>query len=78
MNFQKFAGCPFCGRYLLRIDLELSREARSTGARKMFNIGDSQGNDGYSESVYYLFIYVSDIRTKQRRRSAVGKLKLIN
>ena len=49
VNFEKFGGCPFCGRYLLRIDLELSREARSTGFRKMFNIGDSQSNDGYSK-----------------------------
>lgn len=49
VRFDKFGGCPFCGRYLLRIDLELSRVARPPASSKkfMFNIGDSQSNNGF-------------------------------
>ena len=49
---------PFCGRRLLRIDLELSRTGRSFPVEKqefrMVNIGESVSNDGYGELFYLL------------------------
>ena len=40
---------PFCGRRLLRIDLELSRTRRPSGDQRLFDIGDSASNDGYGK-----------------------------
>ena len=53
-------GClygPYCGRRMLRIDLELSSQTRSG---VLFNVGDSQSNNGYGMyiDVYSLSCYV--------------------
>jgi len=42
-------GClyaPYCGRRMLRIDLELSDTTRS---EYMFNVGDSVSNNGWGK-----------------------------
>ena len=40
---------PFCGRRMLKVELELHRTQRPSGHMRMVNIGDSKTNDGFGE-----------------------------